>query len=143
MPKRMLAGLMAAAIAGTVTVWAPWSVARASHRAGYEPVLNPADFVRKVTNPHFVRKVTNPYFPLPVGRTLIYRGIKDGKSQVDRVHVTSRTKVLEGITAVTVTDVARHNGHLLEKTTDWYAQDKQTTWWTTPSATPRQTARSM
>jgi hypothetical protein len=120
MPRRMLAGLMAAAIAGTVTMWAPWSVAGASHRAGYEPVLNPADFVRKVTN---------PYFPLPVGRTLIYRGIKDGKSQVDRVHVTSRTKVLEGITAVTVTDVARHNGHLLEKTTDWYAQDKQGNVW--------------
>jgi hypothetical protein len=120
MPRRILAGLMAAAIAGTVTIWAPWSVAGASHRAGYEPVLNPADFVRKVTN---------PYFPLPVGRTLIYRGIKDGKSQVDRVHVTSRTKVLEGITAVTVTDVARHNGHLLEKTTDWYAQDKQGNVW--------------
>src|SRR5437764_5146374 len=120
MPRRMLAGLMAAAIAGTVTMWAPWSVAGASRRAGYEPVLNPADFVRKVTN---------PYFPLPVGRTLIYRGIKDGKSQVDRVHVTSRTKVLEGITAVTVTDVARHNGHLLEKTTDWYAQDKQGNVW--------------
>jgi hypothetical protein len=70
MPRRMLAGLMAAAIAGTVTVWAPWSAAGASHRAGYEPVLNPADFVRKVTN---------PYFPLPVGRTLIYRGIKSAR----------------------------------------------------------------
>ena len=120
MLRRMLAALTTVAIAGTVTMWVAWPVAGASRRAGYEPVLNPADFVTKVTN---------PYFPLPVGRTLVYRGIKDGKSQVDRVHVTSRTKVLEGITAVTVTDVAKHNGHLLEKTTDWYAQDKQGNVW--------------
>jgi len=119
-PKRTLAALVVAAIAGTITMWAPWSEAAASHRAGYEPVLNPADFVRDVTN---------PYFPLPVGRTLIYRGVKDGKSQVDRVHVTSRIKVIEGIPAVTVTDVAEHNGQLLEKTTDWYAQDKRGNVW--------------
>jgi hypothetical protein len=119
-PKRMLAALMAAAMAGIITMWAPWPDAAASHRAGYEPMLNPADFVRGVTN---------PYFPLPAGRTLIYRGVKDGKSQVDRVHVTSHIKVIEGIPAVTVTDVAKHNGQLLEKTTDWYAQDKQGNVW--------------
>ena len=112
--------LMAAAMAGAITMWAPWPAAGASHHAGYEPVLDPADFVRDVTN---------PYFPLPVGRTLIYRGVKDGKSQVDRVHVTSHIKVIEGIPAVTVTDVAKHNGQLLEKTTDWYAQDRQGNVW--------------
>src|SRR5262245_7764041 len=122
----MLAALTAAAIAGTITMWAPWSDAAASHRAAHEPVLNPADFVRGVTN---------PYFPLPVGRTLIYRGIKEGESQVDRVHVTSHVKVIEGIPAVTVTDVAKHNGKLLEKTTDWYAQDKQGNVWYLGEAT--------
>lgn len=86
----------------------------------YEPVLNPADFVKVIDN---------PYFPLPVGRTLIYTGIKDGKSQVDRVHVVTRTKKIEGIVATTVTDVATHRGKLLEKTTDWYAQDKHGTVW--------------
>jgi hypothetical protein len=45
------------------------------------------------------------------------------------VHVTSQTRVLEGITATAVSDVATHNGKLLEKTTDWYAQDKQGTVW--------------
>jgi hypothetical protein len=64
-----------------------------------------------------------------VGRTLIYRGVRDGQTQTDRVHVTSRTKVIEGITATTVSDVARHNGKLLEKTTDWFAQDKQGNVW--------------
>ena len=56
----------------------------------------------------------------------MYRGTKDGKSQIDRVTVTSRTKVVaEGITARVVSDVATHRGKLLEKTFDLYAQDKQ------------------
>ena len=63
------------------------------------------------------------------GRTLTYRGIKDGVTQTDVVHVTSDTRVIEGITAVAVSDVATHDGKLLEKTTDWYAQDKQGTVW--------------
>jgi hypothetical protein len=123
---KILAAMIAAVVAGAVAIWAPWSVgaqekaAGAAGRSGYEPVLNPANFVRVISN---------PYFPLPVGRTLVYRGIKDGKSQVDRVHVTSRTRVIEGITAVTVTDVATHDGKLLEKTSDWYAQDRQGNVW--------------
>jgi signal transduction histidine kinase len=83
-------------------------------------VLDPANFVRVIDN---------PYYPLPVGRTLVYRGIRDGVTQTDRVHVTSRTKVIEGITATTVTDVATHGRRLLEKTTDWFAQDKQGNVW--------------
>lgn len=58
----------------------------AAHHDDYEPVLDPANFVRVIDN---------PYYPLPVGRTLVYRGIRDGITQTDRVHVTSRTKVIE------------------------------------------------
>ena len=120
MVSKVLSLCTAAAVAGAITASVPWTAAGASARSGYEPVLNPADFVKVIDN---------PYYPLPVGRTLIYRGVKDGKSQVDRVHVTSRTKVLEGITATSVTDVARHRGKLLEKTTDWFAQDKRGNVW--------------
>src|SRR5262245_19335120 len=93
---------------------------RAQARAGYEPVLDPADFVRVVSN---------PYFPLPRGRTWVYRGVKDGVTQVDRVHVTGRTRVIEGITATAVSDVSTHRGRVLERTTDWYAQDKRGNVW--------------
>ena len=109
-----------AALAAGITGFLLVPAATAAHGPGYEPVLNPADFVKVVDN---------PYFPLPAGRTLIYTGIKDGKTQIDRVHVTARTKKIEGITATTVTDVATHHGKLLEKTTDWYAQDKHGTVW--------------
>jgi len=93
---------------------------RPQARAGYEPVLDPADFVPVVSN---------PYFPLPRGRTWVYRGMKDGVTQVDRVHVTGRTRVIEGITATAVTDVSTHRGRVLERTTDWYAQDRRGNVW--------------
>ncbi|MGZ4147107.1 MAG: hypothetical protein ACXVPL_05320 [Actinomycetota bacterium] len=89
--------------------------------ASYQPQVPTPD--------HFVQTIDNTYFPLPVGRTLVYRGIKDGQSQIDRVTVTSKTKVIEGITATTVSDVATHRGSLLEKTKDWYAQDDQGNVW--------------
>jgi hypothetical protein len=72
---------------------------------------------------HFVSVIDNPYYPLPVGRTLIYRGMKDGHGQIDRVTVTDRTKVIMGITATVVSDVATYRGAPLEKTFDWFAQD--------------------
>jgi len=83
-----------------------------------------------VLNPkNFVRVINNPYFPLPVGRTLVYRGVKDGKTQIDRVHVTTHTRIIEGIRATALSDVSTHTGKLLEKTIDWCAQDKQGNVW--------------
>ena len=73
----------------------------------------------------FVDTIDNPYFPLPVGRTLVYRGIRDGQTQVDRVTVTDKTKVIGGVTATVVRDVAKHGTTLLEATNDWFAQDVQ------------------
>src|SRR5262249_48880597 len=119
MRRKTLAALTAATTAGALGLLVP-AMAGTSASSGYEPVLNPANFVRSITN---------PYFPLPVRRTLIYRGIRDGVTQIDTVHVTSKTRVLEGITATAVSDVATHKGKLLEKTTDWYAQDKQGNVW--------------
>ena len=43
--------------------------------------------------------------------------------------VLSRTRVLEGITARVIFDVATHQGTLLERTFDFYAQDKQGNVW--------------
>jgi len=120
--RKLLVALAALAIGGTLAIWAPWaSSAGSGSGSTYEPALDPANFTTTIDN---------PYFPLPVGRTLVYQGLKDGQTQDDRVTVTSRTKlVAEGITARVVTDVATHNGTLLEKTSDWYAQDKQGNVW--------------
>ena len=96
--------------------------------AAQSPV--PADRRGGTLSPaNFVTKIDNPYFPLPVGRTLIYKGKKDGVTQIDRVFVTRHTKIIMGITARVVTDVARHGHRLLEKTSDWFAQDEQGNVW--------------
>jgi len=105
-----LGGLMATSIGSAGAT----ATTQSGACAGYEPVLDPANFVSVIDN---------PYYPLPVGRVLIYTGIKDGQTQKDTVTVTSQTKVIEGITATVITDVAKHGSALLEKTSDWYAQD--------------------
>jgi hypothetical protein len=123
--RAFAAGLGAAVLAAGLALTTPWvATAHTRHQAAtstYEPNLNPADFSTHIDN---------PYFPLPVGRKLVYKGVKDGVSQTETVHVTKRTKlVAEGIRARVVTDVAKHGSKLLEKTEDYYAQDKHGNVW--------------
>ena len=81
-------------------------------------------------NPHsFVRRVTNPWFPLTPGTTYVYRGVKDGERSRDVVKVTSATKTILGVRATAVRDLLYLGGHLEERTTDWYAQDKRGNVW--------------
>jgi hypothetical protein len=111
--RKMLAAIAATGLLATLggTVAHAGSTGSTVH---YEPQLDPA---------HFVSGIDNRYLPLPEGRTLIYRGVKDGVTQTDRVHVTDRTQVIEGVTATAVRDVATHRTRVLEATTDFYAQD--------------------
>ena len=84
------------------------------------PAIDPANFVSKIDN---------PYYPLIPGTTFVYEGVKDGDTQRDMVEVTSETKVVAGVACVVVRDTATHEGGLLEKTDDWYAQDKEGNVW--------------
>ncbi len=72
----------------------------------------------------FVREITNPYLPYRPGTVWVYRGIKDGVSQKDVVRVTHRTRLIRGVRCTAITDVATHGARTLERTTDWYAQDR-------------------
>ena len=74
-------------------------------------------------NGGFVHRITNPYMPLTPGSRWVYIGVKDGQSQRDVVTVTHGTKRILGIEATVVTDVATHGSTVLERTTDWFAQD--------------------
>jgi hypothetical protein len=119
MSRKLLSGSLGAllGVAALAAIWG--STAEAKPRAPIQstaPVFDPNNFVAVVDN---------TYFPLPVGRTLVYRGTKDGQTQRDVVTVTNQTKVILGVTATVVSDIADHNGTILERTSDWYAQDKQ------------------
>jgi hypothetical protein len=83
--------------------------------SAYHPTVSPRDF-----GPN----VTNAYFPLPVGRTYVYTGVKDGKQAVDIVLASSRTRVIDGVTTRVVEDRLYLDGVLEERTADYYAQDK-------------------
>ena len=125
MSRKGLAAPALAAVAGAMAViWASWASSAPSNASAcgtsYAPVLDPTSFVTVIDN---------PYFPLPVGRRLVYTGVKDGQTQTDVVTVTDQKKVILGITATVVSDIATHDGTVLEKTFDFYAQDEQGNVW--------------
>lgn len=114
MRRKLSITLVLAAIAAAAAAWIPAGATSAPTTGIDRTALDPADFVGVIDN---------PYYPLPVGRVLTYRGVRDGVHQTEHVTVTDRTKVIQGVTATVVTDVARHGSRLLERTTDWFAQD--------------------
>jgi hypothetical protein len=77
----------------------------------------------------FVAHVDNPWFPLRAGSVSIYRGVKDGKPTRDVFRVTGATRVIRGVRATAVDDRLYASGHLAERTTDWYAQDRAGNVW--------------
>jgi hypothetical protein len=77
----------------------------------------------------FVGQIDNPYFPLKPGTTLQYRGKLDGKSATDVFSVTTRTKVILGVTTTVVHDQVFISGELREDTEDWFAQDTSGNVW--------------
>ncbi|MBS0548580.1 MAG: hypothetical protein JSR24_12570 [Proteobacteria bacterium] len=77
----------------------------------------------------FVPHVRNPYFPLRPGTTFRYGGTKDGKPTVDVFHVTGRTKQILEVPCVSIADRLYESGKLAERTTDWYAEDRQGRVW--------------
>ena len=75
-------------------------------------------------------RVTNPWFPLLPGSTYEYRGYKDGQPARDVLTVTHQTRRIRGVNG----DWSFHDrlylgGHLGERTTDWYTQDKAGNVW--------------
>jgi hypothetical protein len=88
----------------------------------YAPRIDPADFVAAIDN---------PYFPLRPGTAFHYRGVaENGRTpQTDDMVVTHRTKKIMGVTATVVRDTVSSDGKPIERTFDWYAQDKAGNVW--------------
>jgi hypothetical protein len=77
----------------------------------------------------FVSHITNPWLPLHPGSTRFYRGYRDGQSTTERTWVTGRTKTILGVACTVVRDVLKVHGNVVERTSDWFAQDKQRNVW--------------
>src|SRR5262245_27192428 len=89
-------------------------------RGTYSPTINPENFVSRIDN---------RYFPLAPGTVFHYRGVKDGRTQTDVMAVTHHVKEILGVRCTVVRDTVFQNGKPLERTDDWYAQDKQGNVW--------------
>jgi hypothetical protein len=87
---------------------------------GYSPAIDPSNFAGSIDN---------RYFPLAPGTTFHYRGYSGGTPQSDDMTVTSRTKRILGVRCVVVRDTVSAHGVPVERTFDWYAQDKRGNVW--------------
>lgn len=78
---------------------------------------------------NFVDRIDNPYLPLKPGVTLAYAGVKDGKPMSEKFVVTSGRKMIAGVNTQVIHDFVYQGTKLVEKTTDWFAQDKARNVW--------------
>jgi hypothetical protein len=79
--------------------------------------------------PGFSAHVDNAWFPLRPGTVYRYQGVKDGKASRETLTVTKRTTVIDGAPCVVIDDRVYVDGHLEERTTDWYSQDAKGNVW--------------
>jgi hypothetical protein len=77
----------------------------------------------------FTTKVDNPWYPLRPGTTFVFRGVEDGQATRDVVSVTAKTKTIAGVRCVVVQDNLYRAGRLVERTSDWFAQDRRGNVW--------------
>ena len=86
----------------------------------YSPKIDPGDFVARIDNRYFLKPGTGFH----------YRGVaENGKTRQDDMVVTHRTKEILGVRSTVVRDTVSSQGHPIEKTFDWYAQDKHGNVW--------------
>jgi hypothetical protein len=90
--------------------------ASAQEHKAYAPHINPSEFSTTIDN---------EYLPLKPGTTFVY----EGGAERDEMTVTHDSKKVMGVECVVVDDRAWESGKLIERTYDWFAQDKEGTVW--------------
>lgn len=86
----------------------------------YSPSIDPADFVQTIDN---------RYWPLMPGTGYRYAGVRGSTPQLDDEVVLHSTKQILGVTCTVVRDTVSEGGRPVERTFDWYAQDRQGNVW--------------
>jgi len=86
----------------------------------YAPAIHPANFVRQVDNPYL--------FYLP-GMRLRFTGVRGTTPQIDDQLVLRRTVRILGVRCTVVRDTVSEHGHAVERTDDFYAQDRDGNVW--------------
>ena len=117
-------GILAALVGGCGSSGRKQAATSASELAPvhgkYDPSVDPADFVARVDN---------PLWPLKPGTTFHYVGTRGNTLQTDDELVTRRTKRIVGIRCTVVRDTVSEHGLPIERTLDFYAQDRDGNVW--------------
>ena len=131
MMRKLVLPLTAAAVlaagCGSSDKPAPTTTA-AAPATGTTPAVD-TSYNPKIVPSQFTSNVTNSYWPLKPGTKWVYTGTKDGAPQQVDVTVTRQSKTVLGVRCVVVSDIVTSNQTLVEKTTDWYAQDRRGNIW--------------
>jgi phosphoribosyl-AMP cyclohydrolase len=83
----------------------------------------------KVNPNQFVSEIDNPYLPFEPGTEFRFRGEVDGDPSTDTETVTNRHKEIDGVSTLAVHDEVAVKQKVIEKTDDYYAQDKKGNVW--------------
>jgi hypothetical protein len=86
-------------------------------------------YAPKIDPSNFVTRIDNPYQPFLPGMAFHFEGVRGTTPQTDDEVVLHRTKRILGVRATVVRDTVSEGGHPVERTDDWYAQDKQGNVW--------------
>ena len=116
----LVSSLVVLALSSDPGATAPAASSPAPIHGKYAPKIDPANFVAAVDN---------PYFPLKRGTAFHFKGFRDKTPQTDDAVVTSRTVVIMGVKCTAVRDTVAEHGKAVERTFDFYAQDKQGNVW--------------
>src|SRR5436190_670443 len=84
-------------------------------------------YAPKIDAANFVRSIDNRYLPYKPGTRIHFKGVRGSTPQTDDEVVLHRTRQILGVTCTTVRDTVSEHGRAVERTDDWYAQDRQRT----------------
>ena len=113
-----IAGLALAAAPATAAGPRPGTLAPV--HGPYKPMIDPASFVRVVDN---------AYLPYRAGTVIRFQGFRGRTRQIDEQVVLRRTKRVLGVRCTIVRDIVSEHGRAIERTLDYYAQDKRGNVW--------------
>jgi hypothetical protein len=86
----------------------------------YAPKIDPANFVARIDN---------RYLPYAPGTRFHFEGVRGRTPQTDDQVVLRRTKVIRGVRSTVVRDTVSEHRRAVERTDDWFAQDRQGNVW--------------
>ena len=101
----------------------------AKSAATLAPIHPQGHYSPSIDASNFVATIDNRYWPLKPGTAYHYTGVRGKTAQTDDEVVTRQTKQILGVRCTVVRDTVSEQGRPVERTFDWYAQDRQGNVW--------------